>query len=577
MRRGPAADPEDASFPSAQSARAGFSLPKPSWFIPWYLKSFKWAAITLTFVIVSWVTYMGFFTLPLDHAFPGHHDTKVLTRAELKALHVLPRTSQPSASRHLRLFMPADSPHINLCKTIMSAVAMGYPMPILLNWKREFNRPSWHFAGSHIAKLESLLSAIEALLEEAENNDDANEDDIAVLVDAYDMWFQLPPSVLLERYHQLNREADARMRKQWADLELGADFPVSSPRQEIIVTTAKDCFPDSYSGSDPRYEYWPDSPMPKDMYGEGTDKIPWFADPARKYRKVRPRCVNSGLIIGSMGGLRAALRRSKEKVDSVAMKGRQLWSDQALIGEVIGDQEIWREWVRHLGSSWNGSVALNDRESLDHTVRDIADAARLGQRFEFGIGLDYNFTTAPPTCSSEEDGYFVKLSDNTAIRKESEKAGVSGDERIHGVPPELSNIKDTLLSKMDWGDIPLYADFFFGVTPVAIHHNAYIDGLKGWRLKNWWDKMWYYPQLRSLVTQRLKTTADKLAEIEHEGSKITYTSPREDEEHRMARVFSPLKPNFTPIAWDAVCQKKGHGVNWYDELFGDDEGPLSIP
>ncbi|KAF9779389.1 hypothetical protein IL306_001934 [Fusarium sp. DS 682] len=512
---------------------------------------------------------------PLQSVLPGHHDASALTHSDLKGLAVPLQTSKPSTTRRMRLFMPADSPHINLCKTIMSAVAMGYPMPILLNWKREYNRPAWHFAGSHIAKLESLLGAIEILLES--ESDDVGEDDIAVLVDSYDMWFQLPPSVLLERYHRLNSEADARIRKQWQDLGIGTDFPISPPRQDIIITTAKDCFPDSYSGSDPHYEHWPESPMPKDMYGEDTDKVPWSFDPARKYKKVRPRCVNSGLIMGTMGALRDALRRSKEKIDTVAMKGRQLWSDQALIGEVIGDQEIWREWMSLLGSSWNGSVAFYDRSSLDRTVRDIADAARLGKRLEFGIGLDYNFTTAPPTCSSEEDGYFVNLSNETSIREESQKAGVPGDIRIHGIPPELHIIKDTLLSSTNWGSIPLYTDFFFGTSPIAIHHNAYINGLKGFRLKNWWHMMWYYPQLRHLITQRLKSTTEgsTLAELDRNGEKIVYKSPQEDKQ-RKARVFSPLKPNFTPIEWEDVCQKPGHGVNWYDELFGDDKGPLAV-
>ncbi|KAF5609044.1 uncharacterized protein FSUBG_4199 [Fusarium subglutinans] len=457
----------------------------------------------------------------------------------------------------------------------MSAVAMGYPMPILLNWKREYNRPAWHFAGSHIAKIESLLAAIETLLES--ESDDVGEDDVAVLVDAYDMWFQLPPSVLLERYHRLNREADARIRKQWKDLGIGADFPISPPRQDIIITTAKDCFPDAYSGSDPHYEHWPESPVPKDMYGQDTDKVPWSFDPARKYKRVRPRCVNSGLIMGSMGGLRDALKRSKEKIDTVAMKGRQLWSDQALIGEVIGDQEVWREWMRHIGPSWNGSAAFSDRKLLDRTVRDVADASLLGKRFEFGIGLDYNFTTAPPTCSSEEDGYFVNLSNENNIREESHKAGVPGDIRIHGIPPELHNIKDKLLSSTNWGTIPLYTDFFFGTTPVAIHHNAYISGLKGFRLKNWWHKMWYHPHLRHLITQRLQQTPSShtLAEIDLGGDKIAYKSPQEDK-LRKPRVFSPMEPNFTPIDWDAVCQKPGHAVKWHDELFGDDKGPLAV-
>ncbi|OBS26321.1 hypothetical protein FPOA_00262 [Fusarium poae] len=520
------------------------------------------------------MTFIGLFNQPLNHFSPNPNHGSFLSKEDLQGLAIPQKTSKPSSTRRLRLFMPADSPHINLCKTIMSAVAMGYPMPILLNWKREYNRPSWHFAGSHIAKLESLLAAIQVLLDQTDNND-VSDDDIAVLVDAYDMWFQLPPSVLLERYHQLNREADARVQKQWADLNISADFPISPPRQDIIITTAKDCFPDAYSGSDPRYEYWPESPMPKDMYGDGTDKIPWSFDPARKYKNIRPRCVNSGLIMGSMGGLRDALQRSKEKIDAVVMKGRQLWSDQALIGEVIGDQEIWRKWTRQLGSSWNGSLSLNNIDTLSHDIQKIANAALLGQRFEFGIGLDYNFTTAPPTCSSEEDGYFVHLLNETNIIEESKKAGVPGPIRTNGIPPEIRNTNDTLLSSTNWGSIPLYTDFFFGTTPIAIHHNAYIDGLKSSRLREWWDKMWYHAQLRHLITQRLQSPASSpIAEIER--GKIVYTAPKEDIVSKKARVFSPLEPNFAAVDWDALCQKPGHGVPWHEELFKDGKGPLEI-
>ncbi|KAM5348969.1 hypothetical protein ACJ41O_008792 [Fusarium nematophilum] len=526
-------------------------------------RSLKWALVIATFILFSWTAYLGMFTSRLDHVFPNRSSSHTLSREELDRLAVPPRLTNSLSSRRLHLFMPADSPHINLCKTIMSAVAMGYPMPTLLNWGREYNRPSWHFAGSHIAKLESLLGVIDSVLDA----DESSKDDVAILVDAYDLWFQLPPSVLLQRYHQLNDEADARVRQQWTSDD---DFPIPPPRQDIIVTTAKDCFPDRYSGSDPRYEHWPESPMRKDLYGEGTDSVPWSLDPARKYRKVRPRCVNSGLIMGSMGALRDALRRAKEKVDKVARKGRQLWSDQALIGEVIGDQEIWREWMRSLGSSWNGSHS-DAAASPDPAVREIADAALLGRRFEFGIGLDYNFSTVPPTCSAEEDGSFVRLEDEAGVRAESDKAGVP-EVRVRGVPPELRGIRDELLSKVDWGSVPLYTDFFFGVTPVGIHHNAYVDGLKGWRLERWWDRMWYHPQLRDLVAQRLKTgEPTPLAEIDGD-ERIVYWPPREDRD-RKVRVFTPLKESkFEPIEWDGVCQKGSR--KWYDELFGDGKGPL---
>jgi hypothetical protein len=55
MRRAPNADPEDASFPSAQSTRPVLAQLKPSCFIPRYLKSFRWIVITLTFILVSWI------------------------------------------------------------------------------------------------------------------------------------------------------------------------------------------------------------------------------------------------------------------------------------------------------------------------------------------------------------------------------------------------------------------------------------------------------------------------------------------------------------------------------------------
>ncbi|KHO01312.1 uncharacterized protein MAM_00313 [Metarhizium album ARSEF 1941] len=490
--------------------------------------------------------------------------------------------------------MPADSPHINLCKSVMSAVALGYPAPILLNWRGEFNRPEWHLAGSHIAKLESFLSVIENILSLAEGEDgDVHQDDVALLVDAYDVWFQLPPSVLIQRYHQLNREADERVRRQWADAQgPEADFPIQPPKQSIVVTTAKDCHPKSDSGSDPNYSHWPESPMPSDMYGDGTDQVLSMPlDPARKFKKMRPRCINSGMVMGTMGSLRDALIRAKAKVEIAAHRGRQLWSDQALLGEVIGDQEMWREWMRKLGTAWNGTASENYLSHLPPGVRNIAEAAIKGQRFEYGIGLDYNFTTIPPTCSAEEDGYFVKLNDKEALERESAKAGVpNGEVRVQGVPGELdqADVGPKQLSSIKWGESSLYTDFFFGVTPVGIHHNAYVNKLKSSRLKEWWSKMWFYPQLRTLVARALlpadSTTAIRpLARIPADnGGQVTkYWTLKSDLRNKLVKVFEPASldaksgGSFTSIEWEGVCQRGGQKP-WHEELFGDKKGPWQL-
>ncbi|WYZ34307.1 hypothetical protein EsH8_I_000583 [Colletotrichum jinshuiense] len=536
-------------------------------------------------VILPVIIFIGFAGYALTSLFPaeanyfvhGGHTERTISRSHLERLGSPPR-ADVGGSRRLRLFMPADGPNINLCKTVMSAVALGYPMPTMLNWGGEFNRPDWHFAGSHIAKLESLLAVIDALYED--DGGDVDENDLVLLVDAYDVWFQLPPSVLIERFHRLNRDADARARQQWESRGLKPDFPIQPPSQSIVVTTAKDCQPDWESGSSPRYEYWPDSPLPSDFYGERTDRVlPYAFDSARKYKKIRPRCVNSGMIMGTIGSLRGALRKCKDKVDEAAASGRQLWSDQALFAEVIGDQEVWRHWVRGLASTWNGFVSNDHPGALPKEVRRIAGEALAGERFEFGIGLDYDFATIPPTCSSEDDGFFVKLDDAEAVRKGSETAGVPGDVRVKGIPPELKDAAQPL-SGLGWGNVSLYTDFFFGTTPVGIHHNAYIFGLKPWRLENWWNMTWFYPHLRDLVGNALEsnrklTPLARLPIHGDAGNEMIYWASEEGAGSKAVRVFdgSGKEAKFASIGWDDVCQKGDE--KWYNVLFGDGQGPLT--
>ncbi|KAK1974539.1 hypothetical protein LZ30DRAFT_764717 [Colletotrichum cereale] len=450
-------------------------------------------------------------------------------------------------------------------------------MPTLLNWNGEFNRPDWHFAGSHIAKLESLLVALDTLYEENHTADR----DVALLVDAYDIWFQLPPSALLERFHKSNHEADTRVNKLWTDSGYDSQFPIASPKQKIIITTAKDCQPGAESGSHPNYPHWPESPLPPDFYGEGTDKIDYSADSARKYRKVRPRCVNSGMIMGEVGPLRAALRRCREKVEAVSMKGRQLWSDQALIAEVIGEQEVWREWVRSVLPPINQQPASRQWD-LPREVRKVVEAALSGQRFEFGLGLDYTFSTMPPTCSAEEDGSFVRWIDREAVQKASEEAGVPGSVRVPDTPTDLGGSESPLPGGgLSWADVPLYTDFFFGNAPVAIHHNAYISGLKAWRLENWWNMTWFYPHLRDLVTIRLQQQESprplaRIAVETTEQKEIVYLAPPEGTGKGTIKSFrwSNHGAETKVVDWDCICQKGQ--ASWQQLIFGDRKGAMSI-
>lgn len=511
---------------------------------------------------------------------------KVLTAQQLQALQTGNHSISAGGDRRLRVFMSADSPHINLCKSAMSAVALGYPAPILLNWGGEFYPKEWYLAGSHIAKLESLLSVIEDLLARAEGEDsDAHDHDLAVLVGAHDVWFQLPPSVLIQRYHQLNREADKRVHRRWQDAQgFAADFPIQSPKQSIIVTAAKDCHSTTESDSDPHY-----------MYGRGTDKVSSTPSyPAREFDKIQPRCVNNAMVIGTMGSLRDALIREKAKVETIAHRGRQLWSDQPLFGEVIGAQETWREWVRELGATWNGTTSENFLSKLARDVREIAKASMHGERFEYGIGLEDSFSTISPTCSAEDRGDFVRINDVQAVQEASVKAGVPYEEvRIRGVPGELSQkmVGPKQLEAVEWGDVPLYSDFYLGVTPVVIHHNAYPDGPKRkTRLVEWWSKMWFHAQLRNLVAHAMLPISPRsiirpLARVTLQAQtgegEIRYWAPKSDIHNRMVKIYQPSPIDTTsggsyiPMAWEGICQS-GTERPWHQEIFGDAKGPWQM-
>ncbi len=100
----------------------------------------------------------------------------------------------------------------------------------------------------------------------APKDDTLDPDDLILLLNAHDIWLQLPPSVLLERYFESNARANSRVRythgvaaKDW-----GA-------RQSIIVSAQKGCFAPRDTISNLHCNDVPESTLPEDIYGFLTD------------------------------------------------------------------------------------------------------------------------------------------------------------------------------------------------------------------------------------------------------------------------------------------------------------------
>ncbi|KAF5543964.1 hypothetical protein FMEXI_6800 [Fusarium mexicanum] len=441
----------------------------------------------------------------------------------------------PSKDRRLSIVLPANNPDHDLCKVITSALALGYPAPVIVNWGKTYDKSKGWKGGSHLAKITGTLEYLDSVSNpNTPDEDRLEENDIVVLTDSYDVWFQLPPEILLKRYHEENRQANQRLASQWN----GRGAPPME--QTIIISAQKKCFPPPSSGSVLHCDELPESPARKDLYGPKTDRDP------EVFHDVRPKYLNSGSMIGPVGDMRKYFRR------------RSI--------EIFAEQEIWRRWLR------KNTVSRKDK-SFDVMLSD----------FEYHVGLDYTQNLFIPTVFEEQDGEIIALSNETGITEKSVSLGI--EPRLDGVPDDIQSSTNplnmhVLQDPADWGDMPVYADFYSTAIPVVVHHNAHKDGAKKRRYL-WRDRIWFFPYLRQLIKSQLKVVeAEPLLEIAVNGERWVYWESRSNITQKKPKTFvvDSGEVSIVEREFGYVCRAKTDRAEarkpWYDEVFRDGQGEL---
>lgn len=457
--------------------------------------------------------------------------------------------------RRFALVIPATSASPDLCKTIMTALALGYPSPVIINWNTDYHAITKWSGGRNLPKIPGFVKYLDAVLRhDADPTEKLRDDDLVLMVDAYDVWFQLPAEILLRRYHDINKEANLRLRRQW---------PGKNPmlmHQTIIAASGKNCHPQPESGSNLHCDRIPDSPLRADLYGAETEKN------ETKHRDHRPKYINGGVYIGPAGDMRRLFRRALEKMESGIGQGVHLFSEQGIPGEVLGEQEIWRQWRRDADVPNDSAMALMNRD------------------FEYHFGLDYNQTLSIQTFWTNTDnglfdGAFVTLDNQTAIKNHSESLGIS-PVRLKGVPDDIKkaqNPLDGVIGEPNWGNMSLYADFFTEAVPAILHHNGFKE-----RRTAWWDKPWFHQRLRQLLRIRLTPIdpATPLATVEVSGGSVKYFAPlSESSDRKPRRMADTASKRFPKMEFQEVCHypkevPNGPGMHWWDEVFRDGKGPV---
>ncbi|KAM5347835.1 hypothetical protein ACJ41O_007659 [Fusarium nematophilum] len=496
-----------------------------------------------------------------DHVWTSYRPTQA--DPTLKAQEIAP------GERRLVIVLPVDDSSPDLCKVVSSMVALGYPSPVLVNWKKDFHTDADGIGPSQLGKITGTLNYLQwATSDDATGDDRLAEDDLVLMLDAHDVWLQLPPSVLLHRYYKTNERANERLADEYSF------FDRDVMQQTVVISAQKGCVAPRDKISDLHCKDIPESTLPTNVFGFLTDyKV-------GRWKYVRPRFVNSGSFMGPAGDMRRYFQRVKDRMDQDLL---EIWSsedlagDQGIFAEVFGEQELWRRQVQE-----------HDFAD-DNAGKQAAVSAR--DEFEYHLGLDYTQELFYPTCYSEKGGYFVPLDDVNAVEKESGELGVSPP-RVRGVPGDIQEAEAPLARLMDdetemddrtWGQVPLYVDFWTTSIPVAIHHNAWRDGLKS-RRSTWWDKTWYFPYLRSLLEAQLHSNATSappppLVTLDaRDGGRLQVWpyGARSAPSMLFGKSKATKSWELRATDFDTVCRNSNETAEaesrWYDEVFRDGKG-----
>ena len=432
----------------------------------------------------------------------------------------------------LHILIPASSPGVELCKTLLSAAILDYPTPTLLAWNETFHNPHQMNGGAHMAKIAAVLDHLNAFSAD-------QDEELVFMFDAYDIWFQLPRSVLLQRYNRIMTEGNRHLEEKYKGAAQKEGI-----KQSIIFGAGKKCAPNQVH-TIACYPI-PQSPLPEDLYGGNTDTTIG----RNEHYSHRQRYLNSGYLIGPVAKVRQVFTAAAAKVerhiepdpeDNGSGQSHHLYSgsDQSIFATLFGEQEYNREVKRRR------LVPYNNARNRKAAQSGIVDALQpyepdiLNPPFtheipsydpnlsrEFSIGLDYFSDLGHQTVNSELDARFLYY--NSSLEDQ-----IFGQSRFDcpsrlptDLPPDILSSTpipqnlDLGLPPLHWQQIPLYSHLCTGTIPVMVHHNGDKSAIV-----EMWPNMWYHNLARSLLTIVHSKSRSITRAEDNESSNQSYVEP----------------------------------------------------
>ncbi|KAI9147809.1 hypothetical protein HJFPF1_12841 [Paramyrothecium foliicola] len=452
---------------------------------------------------------------------------KFAAEPSLQQLRLRPQPLLEGQSSKFHLVIIAPNAEITLCKTLLTASVLGYPVPTILQYNETYDLSQPFGGGKYTGKVGAMYDWLKA-------QPKAAAQDIVLMVDAYgafnyhdipvgmnlkteaDIWFQLGPESVLKRYLAMRDRASEELAER-----MGKAYEAEKLKQTVFFGAGKRCAPNQPHSA--ACYAMPESPLPSNLYGPNTDTVMGH----NRFSSNRQRFLSAAYAIGPIHDMHSIFQRAAYKINALKdSEGNYKYradfnragSDQAVLQEILGEQELQREVMRRKYLTFSDKAkGLKKRPTIIEgtLVDDVLNPSFSHKELplkgdktdEFSMTLDYWSDLGQQTTDSEHDSRWLtynrpvieQLTQRRLYDCPPRATGSIPDDMLNTSLPSVAVSDASQFSPMrGWDEIPLYTNICLDTIPAIIHHN----GDKK-RRDDAWPQLWLQPHARRLVEETL--------------------------------------------------------------------------
>jgi hypothetical protein len=420
-----------------------------------------------------------------------------------------PKLEKSTPNFHLLMTSEKDSD--DFCRSTLSAMLLNYPPPTGINLHQTFVR-SEHKEWQTLSEIKEYLH----------NEKLVHDEDLLLIVDGHDTWFQLPSDVIIKQYGSVVEYANARLLKKYGvDENKRQRF-----NQKIVFGAEKSC-----EGGAEFCKYAPESILPHDIYGVSKETTS---------EDIPARYLNSRVLMGPAQDLRilfdAALKRFQND-------NSEKQTMQSVLASIFGEQQLRRDAALTAGKSasiklqeWAGKTS-KEHAAAERRLESANATIRPEKMHEYSIGLDYTHTLFQPLALTYSNELLPLKHDNSTNLSLYRHPGTitphlslpptlaasklpfwSPDLYLHNPSPETN--KPAYIDKLDydfdldrlpdrqtpWASIHLIQNTYTGAIPALVvrpsRHSKTSDSSSD---EMSFSNLWFAKHKRALLRQYFRT------------------------------------------------------------------------